>query len=609
MPTRANRLHFLFTSIGTKLFLITFFSFLLGLLLVGGIAFYNNSAIIKQNQEESLQLLMGQVEGYLQIHMTAIQENLLFLTDKEIYDSLALTDYQVLMENMVKLHPDTIKSIYLIVDGEYSISAPQSMKYFVNKEQMVEVYNQARLWGFWWSQPYISSFSKKTITAAKTIESSTVKGVIAIDLNVDNLASSLTVPTLKKRMDLYLLSRTGELISTNTPMTFEEKTNGDHPMVHMLKDKVKSNDLEFDHVDLPDGRYKILKSNRNRWDWVVFAAINEMEVYEILQVVKKQYVLMLSLWILVSLAISYWLGRYFRAPIKEISRQMNYGALGNLEHRIDMKRMDEFSYVVSGYNKLMDRIGTLFKDLQLMEDQKRYHELKVLQSQINPHFLYNALNTIYCLVETERVKEIGSVIQSLVGILRFSIDKIDEVVLLKFEVECVWKYVDLMKLRFGDIFDMDIIIPEPFEQAYIPKLTLLTLIENSIFYGLNKPGERNHIIIMAYEEQPGIICFEVSDTGPGIDEEMIRRLIVKEVSNEFLKDSSLVDRPDKERKGLNNLGIRNIHERIQLHFGKQFGLDIESSLGEGTRVMVRLPFKSAERNSRQIEMGQRRDAN
>lgn len=575
------------TNIGAKLFVITFVSFLLGLLLVGGIAYYSMEKVVMQNEEELLEASVRQVEDYLQAHMTAIQQNLLYLSDPKVLDALALSDYQLLMDNMLRLNTDTIKSIYLMLDGEYAVSAPQALKYFVNAGQLAELYAKGRQWGFWWSQPYVSSFSQKTITAARAVEStrSGRRGVVAIDLNLDQLTGALSTPPGRKQMSLVLLSRSGELISTNLAMSFLEQTTGEHPMLRELKNKLRVNELSFDRVDLPEGSYKVLKSGRNRWDWVVFAVVNEADAYAVTHAIRQQYALLLALWIAVSLGISYWLGRYIRKPIKEISRQMNLGAVGSLGHRIAWKRTDEFGLVSSSYNKMMDRIETLFRDLQSMEEQKRYHELKVLQSQINPHFLYNALNTIYCLAESERTREIGPLIQSLVGIMRFSIDKIDQVVMLQLEIDNVWKYVDLMKLRFGDAFDMDVIVPEPYERAYIPKLTLLTLLENAIFYGLDT-GRRNHIMIAAGKADGGALCVEVSDTGPGIPEETVRTLL----SARPEQPDGVEKGPRKERKGLNNLGIRNVHERIQLHFGVAYGLDIRSKPGAGTTVRVRLPY-------------------
>lgn len=564
--------------------MITFLSVMIALILIGGITYYSFHAVITRQQNVTLEQSVTQIESYLQSHMTNIQLHLVYLSNPTIYHSFARPDFQLLLDNMLSVHTDSVSAIYVLEDGKYVMSAPDAMHFYIDGPVLTNVFNQATKWGFWWSEPYDSKFSGRTITVAKSIKPSEGRpaGAVALDLNLDKLLSEL--PGVSGRGGgIYLFARNGELISRNTPGPFASQPANGASIEDGLRKLVKSTE-KMTTLSVPQGRYTVLRSENNRWDWVVFAVIEEAKAYSILHVVRETFLLLTGLWIAVSLIVANRLAAYIRKPIMQIATQMNKGAMGQLDTRIHLERSDEFNRISISFNKMMTHIQSLFHDLKTMEEQKRYHELKVLQSQINPHFLYNTLNSIYCLLETDRVHLIGPIMQSLVQILRYSIDKIEQLVHLRQEANHLERYIDLMKVRYGDVFDFDIVIDDALQSVFLPKLTLITLVENSIYYGLNQPSIRNHIIVLARRNAANEVVIEVSDTGPGMSPDKIASLLSSETTPQASSSA---------QKGLNNLGIRNINERIQLHFGKAYGLQIESVPGQGTTVNIRLPYKSA----------------
>lgn len=569
----------LFTSIGNKMFLIAFLSVLSGLIMIGVFAYSTVYVLIKENQEKSLQSSVVHVEDYLKWYMLNIQSQLLYFSNVDIFESLSRENYMLLMNNFITLYSNDINAAYVIEQGELLAISPELYKHSVSHQWLEEVDKQASQWGFWWSDPFDSGFGR-AVTVAKSFRSSdkTRTITVALELNVESFASlGESRPTDKT---IYIFSRSGKFVASNTPIDhYSQKLQRDE-MVRILGETLIEKGKDFNTIHTPQGDFKILRSDNNRWDWIVFSVVNEAKAYPLLTSLQKQFLLILLIWITISLIISYRLAAYIKKPIRTIIRQMNAGSLGRLDTRIEIKRNDEFGLIATHFNKMMLNLNDLFNNLKEAEERKRVQEMKVLQSQIQPHFLYNTLNAFYWLSETERSREIGPLIQALMGLLKYSIDKVGDVVPLEEEVRQLHNYAELMKLRYGPVFDLDIVIPDSIAaQATIPKLTLITLVENSIFYGLSKPNHRNHIIISSAESDAGQLLLEVSDTGPGMKEDAIRDLFKKQETRSTFK-------------GLNNLGIRNIQERIQLYYGYEYGLSIENDEEEGLLVKIRLPFPS-----------------
>ncbi|RAV21534.1 cache domain-containing sensor histidine kinase [Paenibacillus contaminans] len=570
----------LFTSTSRKVFLISFFSLLVGLMMIGVIAYSTVYVLVKENQEKSLQSSVVHVEDYLKWYMLNMQSQLVYFANADIFESLPLEGYSLLMNNLISSYPNEINTVYVIEEGKLVTISPELYKHMLSPEWVKEVDKQARQWGFWWSEPFNSGLGRSVVVAKSFNTRDKSRSItVALELNVNSFAN--LAASFPKDKQIYIFSQNGEFVSSNAPVElYSQKLQRDH-MIEVLGQTLVGKRNDLNSIQTADGNYKMLRSNNNRWDWIVFAAVNEAEAYPLLSSLRKQVLTIFVIWISISLFVSYRVAAYIRKPIRTIIRHMNESSLGHLDTRIVFKRNDEFSWIATHFNKMMNNLNDMFTNLQKAEERKRVQEIRVLQSQIQPHFLYNTLNAFYWLSGTERAGEIGPLIKALMELLKYSIDKVGDVVPLEEEIHKLERYAELMRLRYGHVFDLDIVIADELLSAVsIPKLTLITLVENSIFYGLSKPGERNHIIVAATAHATDTVSIEVSDTGPGIDEDVIRNLFEKQRDNNSFK-------------GLNNLGIRNIQERIQLYFGDNYGLDIANDAGEGLIVTIRLPLSSA----------------
>ncbi|MGI2296213.1 sensor histidine kinase [Paenibacillus sp. GXUN7292] len=564
-------------SISTKLFLIAFTSVVIVLIMIGIIAYSTIYVVVKENQEKSLQQSVEYVEDYLKWYMVNVQSQLVYFSNSNIYESLARENFMLLMSNYIDLNSDEMNAAYVIEDGNVVISSPALYRHWLTDDFIADVTRQAEQWGFWWSEPFDSGFGR-AITVAKsfTTNDKAKKITIALELNVDSFVSG--VNSYSPNKNIYVFSRSGEFLASNANVYYHREKIHQDEMVQKLRSVLLDHGNSFNTVHTSEGAHRVLKSDNNRWDWIVFAVVNERDAYPLLTAVQKQFFVIFLIWIVLSIFMANRLAWYIKKPISQIIKQMNKGSLGQLDTQISKVRKDEFGLISMHFNKMMQNIKELFENLKEAEERKRVEEIRVLHSQIKPHFLYNTLNAFYWLSETERVQEIGPLIQSLMGLLKYSIDKVGDVVPLGSEIKQLENYAELMRLRYGSVFELDVVIPD--ELLYlvsVPKLTLITLVENSIFYGLSDQRDVNHIIVTAAQSAANQVVIEVSDTGPGMEEEKIEQLFQKGLK----RDS---------HSGLNNLGVRNIQERIELYYGLEYGLKIENNDDEGLMVRIQLPM-------------------
>ncbi|CAN7610629.1 sensor histidine kinase [Paenibacillus sp. LjRoot56] len=561
----------LISSVSTKLFILTFMSVIVLFLIIGIFGYQRLFEPIKQNNEKALQSSVVQVENYIKTLMNNIQSQLIFLSTPALYE-VGEPDFTNLIETILSYQMDLVHSIYVIEENKVRVSAPFGYQFYIDAPSIAEIKYQTNTTGFWWSAPHLIN-DHYVITVSKRIDSGRF---VAMDINLGALIGPKMLQAEQgTERRIYIFTSDGEFLSTNTNLVYPKVYVNHLEMKDALQKITQSARNSFDTVKTSTGNYMVLSSNQNQWDWYVFSVIEESQAYPLINSLKQQFVFVVFIAIILAFILSVWITSYIRKPVTAITRQLKAAARGELEARITLNRNDEFMHIGNSFNGMMDNIQTLFNELRVSEEKKRHHELKVLQSQIHPHFLNNTLNAIYCLGEMGQTQEMCEMIRSLMGLLQYSTDKVGDVVTVEDELQQLDNYVQIMNLRYGEVFEVDIAVPEIYNMTPIPKLTLITLVENSIFYGLSKEGV-NHIIVCGKEHEGAGVVLEVSDTGPGIAPDKLKLL---------LEDTGAAN----ANKGLNNLGMRNVQERLRMTFGYPYGLHFHNEPDEGLTVTIQLP--------------------
>jgi two-component system, sensor histidine kinase YesM len=234
---------------------------------------------------------------------------------------------------------------------------------------------------------------------------------------------------------------------------------------------------------------------------------------------------------------------------------------------------DEIGFLENDFKLLVNQINHLLKENYDRQIKVKEWQLKALQSQINPHFLYNTLESIHWMAKANNQEDISSMVKSLGRLLRNSIYKADFVISIGEEIEVLKEYINIQKYRFGERLSVNFTIEEDLLELKIPNLTIQPIVENSINYALEVMLENCVINILACKSGEDIRLV-VEDNGPGVDSLKLSKLKKMEV----------------EASG-SGIGLKNIDDRIKNIFGDGYGLDIESKQGEGFRVEVHIPLK------------------
>lgn len=365
--------------------------------------------------------------------------------------------------------------------------------------------------------------------------------------------------------------------NTNLPLeTFIMDGNG-MIISHMNKNRIYADAGLKNIVHKQDGSkeingklvvYKYVKD----WDWYVVGTL------PISYLLRDNNVMLLAIFIIVILSfivgifISYGFSKHLFKPFDELIYRMSRVSAGDMETRISLPTYGpDFQQVSQGFNIMVEHIDELMKKIYEEQRQLKEIEFKALQSQINPHFLYNTLESIHWQALLCGHHEISTMVKALAGFYRISLSKGEAIIPLKSEAEHVDNYMTIQEIRYKEKMESYIDIPEEFFDVNIPKMTLQPLVENAIYHGLRGREAKGFIKITAERDGNDIIVKTI-DNGTGMAAEQISRL------NQTLEDND----PSV------GYGVRNVHQRIKLFLGSPYGLYYESNEYGGVTVNVRL---------------------
>lgn len=360
---------------------------------------------------------------------------------------------------------------------------------------------------------------------------------------------------------------------------FITDSNGEiiyHPQQQLLYSGLKTESAE--NFDLSsDGSFEtdeLIWSVRSldNCDWKVVGVsyISEMVTAKEMELLGNICV-MLTIIMGLTMIVSFLVSRLVTEPIQRLIRAMQEfekDAAGYVYRPVE--GTTEIEALSQSYEHMVGKIQNLMKQVRQEEISLRKTELKALQAQINPHFLYNTLDAIGWLCEEERCQDAVEMVNALAKLFRISISKGHELITIEKEVEHARSYLKIQNFRYKNQFSYDFQIEEECLRYYCNKITLQPIIENAIYHGLDRMVDEGHIQIRIYSEGEDVI-FRVEDNGVGMSEEQCRSILHKEPG-----DNS-------------GIGIKNVNDRIKIYFGKEYGLSIESELDEGTTVIIRMP--------------------
>lgn len=399
----------------------------------------------------------------------------------------------------------------------------------------------------------------------------TDQGVLLIDIRYSSLEELFDGVNLANGGYVYLISSDGEIIY--------------HPMAQLIDSGlVKENNKEA--AGLRDGNYEQEFHGKKRivtvktvgytgWKIVGVTPLDGMSLNNIKTKFLIIFIIAFVLFIL-SIINSY-ISTRITDPIKELEKTVKEIEEGNLEAGVKGGGSYEIQHLGASIQNMARQIRRLMQDIVAEHESKRKNEFDVLQSQINPHFLYNTLDIIVWMIENEKQSEAVKVVTALARFFRISLSKGKSIIPVKDELEHVRNYLMIQHMRYKNKFIYRIEAGEEVMDLASLKLMLQPLVENAIYHGMEFMDGDGEILIRAWRQEEDLYI-SVSDNGLGMSSEQVERL--------FAEGEPAPTSPSSRGSGI---GVKNVNKRIRLYFGGGYGLHIQSEPDEGTTVTAHLP--------------------
>lgn len=407
-------------------------------------------------------------------------------------------------------------------------------------------------------------------------------GVVIIDLNLGMIDKGLNNVKLLQSGIIILVDQHNHVIyhpDQKTGTSFKEQWS----------ESLGSNPYSL--MKTENGKQKLyLQTEIDELGWTLYGVVPYEEVIKKLVDFRFKFNIFLIIMIVAIAIVAISIRKVFVMPVLNLQRLMRKVESGDFTVRATFKRNDEIGQLGMSFNQMVRQLKELIEqvyEVKLNESRALYYqkqaELEALQSHITPHFLYNTLHSISWFANRKGIREIQSVVDSLSSILQYSLQTTPKMVRLKDEFEYLKLYMDIIDFRYGGTIEFAYELPESVQNVLLPRLSLQPIVENAIKHAFNETIEKKSISIITVQGNKDVIV-KVIDSGSGIEEEELTH--IKHMLSTPERENEL--HSDYEKQA--GIGLINVHYRLQMWFGKEYGITLTSTEGIGTAVQIRIPI-------------------
>lgn len=327
-----------------------------------------------------------------------------------------------------------------------------------------------------------------------------------------------------------------------------------------------------DNVRPPESLNVVVTSPLSQQKWTTYLYMPLDELTADGKILGHNLVTLSIVLVLFAAIISIFLSHVITTPIKKLLRNISLVEKGQFEQVEHIRSRDEIGHLSVRFNKMSHELKRMVERMQQEEIEKAKAEMRALHDQIKPHFLYNTLGSVKWIASMQQADKIVEMTDALISMLRYATRSDGTLVTIREEIDNIANYVTIQNVRYYDCIQMKYEIEDRLLDYRMPKMILQPIVENAIFHGLAEI-EEDGIIAIRIQPQGSDIVIEVCDNGIGMDQHTIQN---------FMEDKLEAD------KGT-GIGLHNVQRRIQLHFGKSYGIQVASQIGEGTTFTILLP--------------------
>ena len=561
----------------------------IGMLAVGLIFYttYNKSAE-KQTIEDNIQLV-NQVE----LNLTNYLRNMMRISDSLYYSVIKDTDFAT--ENIDKemtllyeANKDNLVSLACFDnDGSLMASTPvSSLKPHADvTEQSWFVKARNKPENLHFSSSHVQNLFVDSnnryywvISLSRGIEitkdGSTSSGILVVDMNFSGIEQLFTKVNSGDMCYLYLMDQSGNIIyHPQQNLIYSELAVENNAVAITYEDGTHTEEFQGEE------RMVVVKTV-GYTGWKIVSVIPKENLYRNRNEINAVWMTVLAIAILMLIFVNQYLSSKIAQPLRRLEDSVKQLEL-EFPDKIYVGGSAEIQHLGKTIRSMAEQMRQLMDDVVREQEQKRKNELDALQSQINPHFLYNTLDSIVWMVESERYEEAISMVTALANLFRISLSQGKTIITIAEEFQHAKNYISIQKVRYKNKFEVEFSLDEKLKDYLTIKLVIQPILENAIYYGMEAMDGDGEILVRGYEKD-GDIYIDIIDNGIGMPPEQVEILLKEGV---------------QKRKRGSGIGLINVDQRIKLYFGEDYGLHIESEPDEGTKVTIHLPMKlEVERN-------------
>lgn len=552
---------------------------------IGILSYIATNRVILENTSESTLKMINQVnydmDYYLRNVETTIEglrvsDNVLeyFITPQENQAE----DTRNYLNTLLDTREDLVNIYLITTTGEIlSNDATANIKETANPLEQPYYQKSVETGDFVISESHIQNIALGeypwVITCSKAVyDGEVLLGVILIDLNFSLIEDMVSRISIGDQGYLFIIDDSGNLIY--------------HPKLELIysgiktepiEDLMTSNTTTIEKLD-EEQAVNFVITNSEYTGWKVIGKIYNQDLNSYSDVLREFFIMIILVTLIISLVLAVMIAGNILRPVKFLLRGMSAFQAGDLNVQVAVESQNELGILTNTFNTMTRRIKMLIDTNKEVERLKRKSDLEALQAQINPHFLYNTLDSIVWMGEAGKSEEVVKMTSALSKLFRISISKGQEYITVKQELEHVESYLTIQKMRYGDKLDYTIKAEENLLSLRIIKIMIQPIVENAIYHGLKKMPGKGNISIYVYKDSlagEDHLCIDVTDDGIGMEGATIEQLLSGQILSE------------KKNGGV---GVYNVDQRIKLYYGEEFGIQIHSEMFEGTCVTIRLPY-------------------
>ncbi|WP_379150652.1 sensor histidine kinase [Paenibacillus sp. sgz5001063] len=542
---------------------------------------YNKFATTAENNANmNMQQIIEQVNYNLELYVKGMG-SIFETAEKQITASPSI-DSPLLAERMDTLmssREDLVSVAVFTPQGKYVVGTPgQSMRLNTQLQSQSWFTSANKNPQISYSPPHIQNLFKGRYTWVVSIskkieykENGLAKtGVLLIDFNFRTIDQLSRQVKLGNRGYAYILDPQGNIVY--------------HPQQQLIYAGLKYENVEpvlayeyRSYLDESTGEKRFITVRTlAQTGWKIVGVAYYDEIVTTKRDLNHFLIWFLGFVIFGVIVLSISLSWLIASPIRKLERTVKLVGEGDLNSPIDVSGPYEVEQLSRRFNLMLQRIRQLMDQIIYEQETKRKGELEVLQSQINPHFLYNTLNSVIRLAERGKTDEVVTMIQSLSKFFRISLSKGKNMITMQEELDHIRHYLVIQSFRFKNRFRYEIKAQDEVLPCQTIKLILQPIVENALYHGIEMMPDEGLITITA-ELQEGLIVIRISDNGLGMNPETLKTILSGGKSS-----------------GGSGVGVRNVNERIGLVYGREFGLTFESEIEEGTTVTIIFPAVRAQ---------------